>query len=1265
MANTTIRAYLNDLKTLLEREALEEVIGHCRHIIQHFPKHVETYRFLGQALLERGRREEAADIFQRVLGAIPDDFTAHIGLSSAYEDTNVPAAIWHMERAFEQEPHHQTLRDELNRLYAIRDGAAPAQIHLTRGALARFYLRSQLYNQAIIELSEALEAAPDRVDLAALLARALWESNHPVEAGDMALQVLKVYPDNLEANRIMASLWLRLSRPSDAAPFISRLEQLDPFLAWTVVHPDGAPVPPDAFQLPRLQWDARTATALATDVPDWVSTIADVFDAPESVALSDSAPDFKPWAGESTGTFTVPVDEVFNQPLSGGRLRMTDLLTQQNAMPLSDGDEVPEWFADMGGTAPETSLPDGYVPDWLADAAQAASAPLVPGERPAEDALAWLVTGPLTPPGGAASEAIAETPETELPAEDALAWLDDEPLITPPELSVEDIESTEIAPPELALDDIPPLPDEFTVEADACDPVRTGPLPSLESLDALPDAIPSPLPDAEVDAPDWLDADMLTLETVAEEAPLETSTELLGEIAEDMDWLLGGAQGAAEDADQPLDLESGWFGDLPAEAQPDSTFDLMPALELPHTPEPAEAVETAEPLALDDWLGTLDTAPDEQTGAADALEPEVLLEDTFDVWATMPGGVPEPAPAAQDMVDAGSIPAEPDAELMADASFDFVSEEWLNNLEPLSPLEALGALDSSMPADVPAAAPDQALWEPDNFLDVADLPDLSALPDLPERAAIADQADRTPELEVMWPPPESVADDLPSRPELFTEAPPEWAGDTEGAPVADAFTGHDVPAATGEGDPLAWMTQFGLTPEAQGVASPEQDAAPDALLESQEVAERDSRLTEEDVLAWLSQPAPTDLGDLFTAISQDTPAQAAPSPEAQQEPTPAPEGTLFAEEPVLEDDFLAAFEAGVTSAEDDWLGTMAASAPPTAPDGDWLSGISADSPPSLEVQAAPEAVEETEAARGPEETDLPFWQRPAVTASLAHAATALEQMESDEPLISEEDIPAWMREADEDLLIAPATDTTFVTPDESSPGMALPARMPDADLARPRMDTGILEPDQAPDWLQALSLGEEPAGDAGMDSMTIGATPDSGELARLADMDALTERGPEGADVAFASDMLTTDLAWLQDVGAADTGDQMQEALAESAEVVGAADEAVPAWVHDLALESMPPAETARPEPVVPLDQLDFGALEPAEDMLPEPESAALPDFPSTHPTVAQPDELVDTDSMTGRIDTTGAPSDSGSRGRFSFDRAPAWKRKRSSGGTS
>src|SRR6266849_7249007 len=132
MVNTTLRAYLDEVNLLIEQEALEEVIGHCRHILQHFPKNVETYRLLGRALLEKARYDEAGDVFQRVLSAVPEDFVSHLGLSSVSEEQgDIPAAIWHLERAYEQEPNNMALQGELKRLYERRDGAMPERISLT------------------------------------------------------------------------------------------------------------------------------------------------------------------------------------------------------------------------------------------------------------------------------------------------------------------------------------------------------------------------------------------------------------------------------------------------------------------------------------------------------------------------------------------------------------------------------------------------------------------------------------------------------------------------------------------------------------------------------------------------------------------------------------------------------------------------------------------------------------------------------------------------------------------------------------------------------------------------------------------------------------------------------------------------------------------------------------------------------------------------------------------------------------------------------
>src|SRR5438132_11228620 len=100
--NTTLRAYLDELKLLLEQEALEEVIGHCRHILQHFPKNVETYRLLGRALLEKARYEEAGDVFQRVLSAVPEDIVSHLGMSSVSEEIcDIAGTIEHCDMSYD------------------------------------------------------------------------------------------------------------------------------------------------------------------------------------------------------------------------------------------------------------------------------------------------------------------------------------------------------------------------------------------------------------------------------------------------------------------------------------------------------------------------------------------------------------------------------------------------------------------------------------------------------------------------------------------------------------------------------------------------------------------------------------------------------------------------------------------------------------------------------------------------------------------------------------------------------------------------------------------------------------------------------------------------------------------------------------------------------------------------------------------------------------------------------------------------------------
>ena len=176
MATVPLRAYINEIETIIEQKQIEEAIAHCRHILQIYPKHIDTYRMLGKAYLESQRYGNAADILQRVLSAVPDDFISHVGMSIIREDEkNLDAAIWHMERAFETQPYNSAIQGELRRLYGLRDGMQPPKVHLTRGALARMYVKGDLYQQAIAELRSAIAEDPQRFDLQVFLGTRLLE----------------------------------------------------------------------------------------------------------------------------------------------------------------------------------------------------------------------------------------------------------------------------------------------------------------------------------------------------------------------------------------------------------------------------------------------------------------------------------------------------------------------------------------------------------------------------------------------------------------------------------------------------------------------------------------------------------------------------------------------------------------------------------------------------------------------------------------------------------------------------------------------------------------------------------------------------------------------------------------------------------------------------------------------------------------------------------------------------------------------------------
>ena len=88
----------------------------------------------------------------------------------------------------------------------LRDGMQPPKVHLTRGALARMYVKGDLHQQAIAELRSAIAEDPQRFDLQVSLAQMYAQSGQNAKAIDTCGTIINKLPYCLNANLVLAEL---------------------------------------------------------------------------------------------------------------------------------------------------------------------------------------------------------------------------------------------------------------------------------------------------------------------------------------------------------------------------------------------------------------------------------------------------------------------------------------------------------------------------------------------------------------------------------------------------------------------------------------------------------------------------------------------------------------------------------------------------------------------------------------------------------------------------------------------------------------------------------------------------------------------------------------------------------------------------------------------------------------------------------------------------------------------------------------------------
>lgn len=1068
----TLQAYLRDLDVMLNNEQPTEVISHCRYILQHFPQNVQTYRLLGKALLQKGHHEglqnyfdEAAEVFQRVLSVVPDDLIAHLGLSEVHSHAgNLDRAIWHLERAHEQMPGNADLQAGLRELYAKRSGheQIPEKIQLTRGALARQYVNAQLHDQALVELRSALDQSPNRLDLQTLLAETLWDSHYAVEAGEVALQILKQLPNCLLANRILARLLLDAGRPTDAQIFLSRLEALDPGEAARVVQPDADT--PDTVTLTRLDYTAKAAVELSTETPDWVQDLGDLSDMLPSSGPAPARPEVsrleaQPPAATTPDWASLPGDSMpdwySGTPVDFGSPDTSSWNT-------SSPSDLP-WPDEFSAGAAEEPAAPADVPDWFAEMSA------LPATPAAEE---WTEQGDDVDDLFFSFEELSEQEQPDVTADnppssgftDLLQGI--EASRTSPDLT-EDISGIEPAPPDwiTAFDEMPASePDEKQ--------------PSLPSPDewswltesAANEAAPGGTTEEEFNWQDSFGALAAQPEPAAWDAQQDESAE-----ASDTDLFTSADQLLEEDA-------ASWQADLEAMLAPGDTVEAHEA--------PTAEEGSKSPDDLLDWMGTYESASFQPEGEPVDVVPDLGLpaEDrgVEDLWM--------PEPTDELFAPSREVPEEPVSAAFESAVWDVPIEDGLAD-----------AGESGWSAEEPVLAED---WLTEVGQPGSAAQEFPGMEISEEPLAVADdewmavqlgETPATPSAEEDW-----LSESAPDQPAAALEMLEEQ--------VSASITGDDWLAESGQAEDTF------ETPVMPQVPMSEEDWLAESTLESLTVPQ--PQAAEEDWQTDFEQPVnppqefPADL-ELFEEQPERVSQEASSAEEEQSllaefevfESAPldrvveefSPEAEIpFPVEPLaeasqLDDDLLLLFETAEAASPAQPADESAAWNPPQPPADDWLSSFAKPSQvdeesilQSLQQEASVQGTDEWLAAM-PEPTveseaeDVQSSSFESMEESLFGEMPVEAPPESEQPsaqpdeawlpfeqdtVVDEESSPAWLADMEPieappleepDILLAQAYDPSAI--------VGQTAQYVEDDL-------DLLEPADQLDWM-AVFKGEE------------------------------------------------------------------------------------------------------------------------------------------------------------------------------------------------
>lgn len=397
MREVSLQAYGEEVRQLVAHGAYTEAIAIGRHILSLYPKHLPTYRLLGEACLEQGDFEEARQLFARALACDPEDVFSRAGLAIAHEKAgDLSLAIWHMERAYELAPGNPEIRQELQRLRSQRDGVSRPRFKFSAAAVARLYARSYLWNQAIQEFRALLQQNPHLIDVKVALAEALWNVGNRKDAAKLCQEILETYPHCLKANLILGEIWLHGERELEGRALLQLAQEIDPENATAQkLFGERSPLAARTVKVSRLE---------EVPSPEEIGEVAEEAPEPEEeeplpawLARAEIAPlEEEPVIEPAAGDEELAEPELFLEHEVEGVAPAVEEEAEA-----TEGDEIPAWLQRIrerqreqeaeAAAAPQAEAEPEEIPEWLRrlrEEQAAEETPPVPGEEEAAEIVA-------------------------------------------------------------------------------------------------------------------------------------------------------------------------------------------------------------------------------------------------------------------------------------------------------------------------------------------------------------------------------------------------------------------------------------------------------------------------------------------------------------------------------------------------------------------------------------------------------------------------------------------------------------------------------------------------------------------------------------------------------------------------------------------------------------------------------------------------------------------------------------------------------------